>query len=121
LKTDNFPLVELDPKGIFRCLLNLISNGLDAFEGKERGDIWITLTENDQQIEISIRDNGVGMDKDTQNKLFTKFFSTKGSSGSGIGLPVTKKIIDEHRGTIDIESHLNEGTTFIITLPIKKK
>jgi signal transduction histidine kinase len=117
-KTCETPEVCLDPKGIHRCLVNLISNSLDAFEGRETGNIWLKLSIDDSEFSISVSDDGKGMDHFTQKKLFTKFFSTKGSSGSGLGLPITKKIIDEHNGKIEVNSQLEKGTEFNIRLPL---
>jgi two-component system, NtrC family, sensor kinase len=116
----DLPEVEVDSKSIFRCLVNLISNSLDAFSEKKTGNIRIKMRSIDQQLEISIIDDGAGMTEETQNQLFTKFFSTKGSSGSGIGLPVSKKIIDEHQGKIEVESEFGKGTEFRIYLPLRK-
>ncbi|KQC10544.1 MAG: hypothetical protein APR54_03075 [Candidatus Cloacimonas sp. SDB] len=116
----DLPEIEMDSKSIFRCLVNLISNSLDAFSEKETGNIQIKMRSIDQQLEISIIDDGAGMTEETQNQLFTKFFSTKGSSGSGIGLPVSKKIIDEHQGKIEVESEFGKGTEFRIYLPLRK-
>jgi len=116
----DLPEVEIDSKSIFRCLVNLISNSLDAFTEKESGNIGIKMRSLEQQLEISIIDDGAGMTDETKNQLFTKFFSTKGASGSGIGLPVSKKIIDEHQGRIEVESEFGKGTEFRIFLPLRK-
>jgi signal transduction histidine kinase len=72
----------------------------------------------DGRVSIAIRDTGCGMSAETQAKLFTVFFSTKGSRGTGLGLPVTRKIVEEHGGTLDVTSAEGTGTTFTITLPI---
>ena len=66
---------------------------------------------------IRIKDNGCGIPKEHQEFLFEVFFSTKGSRGTGLGLAVTKKIIEEHKGFIEVESEVGYGTTFTITLP----
>ena len=64
-------------------------------------------------------DNGCGMDEETRAKIFQRFFSTKGSRGTGLGLMMTKKIIDEHGGAIEFESERGKGTEFVIRLPDK--
>jgi signal transduction histidine kinase len=61
------------------------------------------------------------MDKETKDKVFQSFFSTKGSRGTGLGLMITKKIVDEHRGVIEVESDKSSGSKFSIKLPEKEK
>lgn len=116
--------VMLDPEVIHRCLLNLVTNGIDACKDDENIDknwqISIrTFRENDDALGIEVRDNGSGMDDDTRKKLFSPFFSSKGGKGTGLGLLVTGKLIEEHKGTIDIETELGKGTAFTIRLPYK--
>ncbi len=110
-----------DPVGIHRCLLNLISNAVYACIQKGGGRVNVTtkLKEN-TLLEIIISDNGVGIAKENLAHIFNVFFTTKGSHGTGLGLAVTKKIIDDHNGTIEVKSLINVGTRFIITLPNQK-
>lgn len=115
----------LDPTGIHRCLLNLVTNAIDACtlepdEGKDFSVIIRTRKEGDG-IMFDIVDNGVGMSKEVQEKLFERFFSTKGPKGTGLGLLVTRKIIDEHGGTISFESEPGKGTTFTMRFPCRKE
>jgi len=115
---DNLGKIEVDPKGIFRCLLNIVNNSIDALKDCENACIWLRTNKDDENwISIEIKDNGSGIKKELLEKLFTKFFSTKGSKGTGLGLPITKKIIDEHNGTLVCESKLHKGTKFTIRLP----
>ncbi len=115
-------MVEIDPNGIHRCVLNLVSNAIDALNGMENPKIVIkTHKLNDQKFIIQVQDNGIGMPEEIQKRLFTKFMSTKGSKGTGLGLKITKKIIEEHGGNIYVSSKVNEGTTFTIKLPINKQ
>ena len=62
-------------------------------------------------------DNGCGMDEETRSKIFHTFFSTKGSRGTGLGLMITKKIVDEHGGLVEVESEKAKGTKLFIRLP----
>jgi len=78
-----------------------------------------TVIEKDNVIRFEIRDNGVGMDEEVIKKLFTSFFSTKGHRGTGLGLMVTRKLIEEHSGTIDVKSKPGKGTTVTVRLPHK--
>jgi signal transduction histidine kinase len=112
--------MEFDPQGIYRCVLNLVSNSIDALENIPNGKIEIVSQKSKNQAVIKVKDNGCGMDRITQEQLFSKFFSTKGSKGTGLGLPVTKKIIEEHGGSLILESQKNAGTTFSIKIPLQK-
>jgi len=114
--------VMLDPRGIRRCLLNLISNAVDACEETEKGAVRVSVEAGEEgMLLIRISDNGCGIKKKDRDKLFQIFFSTKGSRGTGLGLAVSHKIIAEHGGAIDVESELGRGTTFTINLPLQKK
>lgn len=115
----NLKKVVIDSKGILRCFVNLVSNAIDACS--ETGGIVTVRSRLDDggYFIVEVSDTGCGMDEKTQEILFTKFFSTKGSKGTGLGLPVAYKIIKEHRGMISVKSSLGEGTTFSIRLPLK--
>jgi len=114
--------VLLDPKGFHRCLLNLISNAVDAclFDSSE-GKKWVvkvkTIREPDGTVRFDVSDNGCGMDEEVKEKLFTTFFSTKEGRGTGLGLLIAQKIVQDHAGTITVESQLGKGSTFTIRLP----
>lgn len=110
----------IDPTGIRRCLLNLVSNAVDACRSENGGRVRVASTLGDDgMFRITISDNGCGISDDDKKKLFRTFFSTKGSKGTGLGLAVTQKIIEEHNGRIAVESTLGRGTTFTMTLPLK--
>lgn len=74
-----------------------------------------------EYIEIRISDTGCGMSKDTISKIFEPFFTTKGQKGTGLGLAVIWGIIDNHNGTIRVESEEGKGTTFIVRLPLTQQ
>jgi signal transduction histidine kinase len=114
--------VTLDPKGIRRCLLNLVSNAVDACNGVTGGRVEVaTELADGETARIRVSDNGCGISTDDKERLFQMFFSTKGSRGTGLGLPVTHKIITEHGGTITVDSEVGEGTTFTIILPLRNE
>jgi len=71
-------------------------------------------------IEIKIADTGQGIPKEDLSRIFEPFYTTKGQSGTGLGLAVIWGIIDNHNGTIDVESELGKGTTFIVHLPLRE-
>ena len=68
---------------------------------------------------LEVSDNGVGMSDEVKDQLFTALFSTKGGRGTGFGLLMTQKIVEEHNGSIVVESEMGKGSTFTITLPKK--
>jgi len=112
----------LDPEGIHRCLLNLVTNAIDACQqdsskGKGKEVVVRTVGVNGWGVEYQVADNGSGMEKEVRKRLFTGFFTTKGTRGTGIGLMMTKKIIDEHKGHIEVDSEAGIGTRFTIRLP----
>ena len=112
----------IDPKGIYRSILNLVSNAINAFDEKESGYVKIqTKNVNNDEFKIIVSDNGSGISKENLAHIFDVFFTTKGSKGTGLGLPVTRKIINEHDGTIEVSSVLSEGTIFTISIPKHKE
>lgn len=117
----NLGEVCIDPAGIYRALLNIVLNALEAIP-HEIGKITIATRyhADTDQIHITIEDNGCGIPKHVLPRIFDPFFSTKGSAGTGLGLAATQKIIHEHKGTIQVKSIIDQGTTFIIILPAKK-
>ncbi len=115
----DMPPLPLDPAGIHQAVLNLLNNGLDAVEsGKGVVIVRTEFKETALSALISITDNGIGMGPESRRHLFQPFHSTKGLRGTGLGLVVTKKILDEHGGTIEVESAPAEGTTFTLILPV---
>lgn len=109
--------VELDHDAIHRCLVNLVSNGIDACEG-EGTEVRVAARQlGPQWVLIEVTDDGRGMDEATRRCLFQPFFSTKGSRGTGLGLSVTRKIVQEHGGRVEAESEEGKGSTFRIYLP----
>ncbi len=121
---DSIGDVSMDPNTIHEVLLNLMSNAVDAclFDENTSKNWQVglkTTKEEDNVIKFEVSDNGAGMDEDVLKKLFTSFFSTKGHRGTGLGLMVTRKLIEEHEGTIDVNSQLGKGTTLTFRLPYK--
>ena len=118
--------VSMDPNTIHQCLLNLVSNAIDACALDDNVDKKhevriLTALESETTMRFEVSDNGSGMSDSVKAKLFSSFFSTKGAKGTGLGLLVTRKLIEEHHGSIDVISHLNQGTTFIIKISFKPK
>lgn len=112
----------LDPSGMETCLTNLISNAIDATSMRDEagGRVVLRTTEKEGELIFEVIDNGCGMDWEVKGKVFTTFFTTKGGSGTGLGLLTTRKIVQEHGGRIEVESNPGEGSTFRIRLPRKR-
>jgi len=122
---DSIGEVLMDPNSVHEVLLNLMSNAVDAclFDenvGKNHQVDLKTTREKDNVVRFEVTDNGIGMDEEVVKKLFTSFFSTKGHRGTGLGLMVTHKLIEEHQGTIHVKSQPGKGTTISVRLPYKK-
>lgn len=109
----------LDYEKIHECVTNLVSNAIDAFVGVDKNrdkKIWIKVYEEEGAIYIEVKDNGCGIDREHRIRLFSKFFTTKGLEGTGLGLLMTQKIIQEHGGNISVLSKIGQGSIFRIRL-----
>src|SRR5205085_11992073 len=114
----DMPAVPLDPDGMHQVIMNLLSNAMDAVE-PETGLISVKC-HYDAEAKctiLDVTDNGPGIAPSMMKHLFELFHSTKGNRGTGIGLAVTKKIVEEHEGSISVRSAPGEGTTFTLRLP----
>ncbi len=109
----------LDEEGMHRAILNLITNAMDALAGRENAVVMVSgaYEEARDLLTIEVADNGAGIAPEDMIHLFELFESTKGSKGTGLGLPVSDKIIREHGGRIRVESQPNEGARFLIEIP----
>lgn len=117
----HIPEVMLDSNRIYDVLLNLVTNSVDAIPEGKPGTICISTKyeKSSNEIIITISDTGDGIPPEVLPKIFNLFFSTKGSRGTGIGLAVSKRIIEEHGGNIKVETEIGKGTTFTIKIPCK--
>ncbi len=111
------PAITADPNKLKQVLINLVMNAASALQGK--GTITIRTGLNQKgKVELQVSDNGPGMDAETQEKVFTPFFTTKPEGeGTGLGLYICQNIVREHGGKIMLESAPGEGATFKISLP----
>jgi len=112
--------LEADANAIMSMLVNLAENSIDACRidsHKSNHKINLKSAGNQDSIRFTIEDNGIGMDRETREKVFTLFFSSKGNEGTGLGLFIANKIANAHGGTIQVESDPGIGTRFLIDLP----
>jgi PAS domain S-box-containing protein len=110
------PKIELDGDRMARVLVNLIMNAVDAMP--EGGTVRIASRKSNGDLEISVTDTGVGMTGEVVEKLWNVLFTTK-AKGIGLGLPIAKRIVEAHGGSIGVETKLGKGSTFTVTLPIR--
>ncbi|OGP61192.1 MAG: histidine kinase [Deltaproteobacteria bacterium RBG_13_49_15] len=111
---------EVDAGAVRSALINILENALDAcLEDKQKDDHQITFNvmDNEDSILFEVTDNGIGMDIETKENLFTLFFSTKGKSGTGLGLFISNKVVEQHGGRIEVQSEPRKGTQFRIRMP----
>jgi len=110
-------LAPFDPEVLKGALLNLIFNAFQAMP--QGGILTISLLKMETNCQIAITDTGVGMDEEQLKSLFSPFYTTK-QKGNGLGLVETQKIIQAHFGSIDVRSQPGKGTSFTLTLPLKR-
>ncbi len=112
----DLPRIHGAPSQINQVFLNILTNSAQAIEGE--GQIQVRTRDAGAHVEISIRDSGCGMDAQTRTHIFEPFFTTKDvGQGTGLGLAIVFRIVEDHRGSIRVESAPGEGTEFIICLP----
>jgi PAS domain S-box-containing protein len=110
-----------DAAAIRAMLLNITENSLDACRGDDHTrehQVKLSARRVAPWIVFEIEDNGIGMDRETREKIFSLFFSSKGLKGTGLGLFISNKIVDKHGGTIKVESEPGRGSRFLIRLPL---
>jgi two-component system sensor histidine kinase AtoS len=108
--------IEADGLLLKQALTNLLENGVNAMAGAP-GTIDVTLSVTDDQVTIAVADSGCGIDESETDRIFTPFYSTR-PSGSGLGLPLVRKIVDLHGGELTFDSREGHGATFTVTLPL---
>jgi signal transduction histidine kinase len=113
--SDKIRQIKLDPPRIKQVLFNLIGNAIEAMP--QGGSLAITTRRRKKGVELEIEDTGKGIPNKEIRRLFVPFYSSK-PEGSGLGLPVSKKIVASHKGTIEVQSQLNVGTKFTVFLPL---
>jgi signal transduction histidine kinase len=116
----NLPLLQCDPAQIEQVLLALVMNAIDAMP--RGGNLWIrtALTPDLDAVQMSVRDDGSGIAPDILARIFDPFVTTKeGGRGVGLGLAVSRNIVERHGGKIAVQTEVGKGTTFTVTLPLQ--
>lgn len=118
----DMPTTMFDPEAIHRAVLNVVSNAIDACDSCDRREVTVsTKLSDDRKISIiEVQDSGVGIGPDDREKIFTVFVSGKGGRGTGLGLPVSQKILQEHGGTIRVDSEPGAGSKFSLEIPVNR-
>jgi signal transduction histidine kinase len=120
--TADLPPVTIDPDGIHRAVLNIVTNAIDAAEEATGARVSVATSWDPETAlaSVTVADNGVGIPEEDLGSIFDLFASSKGSRGTGLGLPVSQKIIREHGGQIVVTSRVGQGSRFVIELPMKR-
>jgi len=112
------PMILIDKAQIEEVITNLVINAIQAFTSK--GEVTIKTKTSASSMIIEVTDDGPGIPKENMEKIFRPFFSSKGyGKGTGLGLSIVKRIINEHKGTVKVQSQIGKGTTFTVQLPIQ--
>lgn len=119
LPTPTMPTLMFDPESMHRAVLNVITNAIDACHDNEGGRVEVSTqySHSERMARVQVVDNGSGIEKQDLEKIFAAFVSYKGGRGTGLGLPVSQKILQEHGGRIRVESQVGQGSRFTLEFP----
>jgi signal transduction histidine kinase len=113
-------IARFDRTQLIRVITNLVKNAIQSIpEEQENKSVFVTVFQENNNVIISVKDNGIGVSEDNKSRIFEPKFTTK-SSGMGLGLAIIKNIIENYNGTITFNSELGKGTEFIVSFPITK-
>ena len=117
----HLPQIIADPGQLNQVLINLMTNAVDAMEGKGILTVRTYFLPDEEKIGLEIADTGYGIHSENLSRIFDPFFTTKDiGKGTGLGLSTVYGILEEHGGTIEVESTVGQGTTFILRLPVRR-
>ncbi len=119
----NAGMLEGDHTALQSLLVNLLENSMDACrvdQKKTEHRVTLSAIGDEKTVQIEVQDTGIGMDEETKNKVFSLFFSSKGTEGTGLGLFIANSIVKQHCGTIKVESEVDRGTHFTVKIPRKR-
>ena len=112
----DLPPVHCDPAQIEQVVLAMVINAIDALP--QGGNLWISTRVIDNQIVLTIRDDGTGITEEHLAHIFEPFYTTKEAGGSGLGLAISQNIVERHGGHIEVDSVAGRGTAFKVCLPV---
>lgn len=115
--TKNQPPMKLDVEKMRRVFLNLTLNAVDAMP--KGGTLTIASARSDDNVHITFKDTGEGMTTETLAKLWSPLYTTR-AKGMGFGMAIAKRLVEAHGGSISVETKVGKGSTFTVTLPIKR-
>jgi signal transduction histidine kinase len=116
---EKMPELTFDPEGLHRAVLNVVTNAIDACERKEDSSVTVSteISREENMVRVIVADTGEGIEPEDIERIFSVFESKKGARGTGLGLPVSQKILHEHGGEIRVESTPGVGSKFVLELP----
>jgi signal transduction histidine kinase len=119
LPAPTMPTLMFDPESMHRAILNIVTNAIDACHDRNEGRVEVStqFSHEERMARVQVVDNGSGIDKEDLEKIFGVFVSRKGGRGTGLGLPVSQKILQEHGGRIRVESQIDHGSRFTLEFP----
>lgn len=109
-------MVQADPDLLRAAVVNLLLNAQDAC--RQGDEILVSTAREGDRVAVRVTDTGTGITADTLDRIFTPYFSTK-KKGTGLGLPTTRRIVEEHEGTLEVSSEVGKGTQFTLYLPVR--
>jgi len=119
LPAPTMPRLMFDPEAMHRAILNIVTNAIDACHERSSGRVEVSTqySQVERMARVQVVDNGSGIENEDLERIFTVFVSRKGGRGTGLGLPVSQKILEEHGGRIRVESKVGVGSRFTLEFP----
>jgi two-component system, NtrC family, sensor kinase len=115
---EGLPQIRGDARALNQVFLNLLKNAAESHEQSEYGSVWLTARAEEGAVLVEIRDDGPGIAPEVRERLFEPFVSTKVGRGSGLGLSISRRIMEEHGGRLELESAEGQGTRVVMRFPL---
>jgi signal transduction histidine kinase len=114
---EGLPQIRGDVRALNQVFLNLLKNAAESFESGA-GAVWVTARAEEGVVLVEIRDNGPGVAPEVAERLFEPFVTTKAGRGSGLGLSISRRIVEEHGGRLELSSERGAGTHVVLRFPL---